>query len=363
VLVLCTALLVVVNVLFRNLDQVERGLRIVARRYARHPSGNVTIKTTYTNDQNETEDVEFEEANFHQFADRSGTFVEFQRLKRALIRLLRELQMLRAFVPIASDSFLSTRDGDPRQSGASAITADDEIFVDEALSVIAPYTLGTLWSVPVSTLIVDIAKFQMQRGEDPVALHHVHLQILELVQCHVGRFSGGSLDSFFGDRFILHFNAAGRTVGQALAALDVGLSVVADVASSAAAPSATLHFGVASAPALCGFLGPSRLKVFTVVSDSVAQAAMMSRIASKERKAPGFVTWRAAEVAKQQMASLSSRIGEVNRFLLIQRLVLQATSYLVVLPGEPETSLSVIFAAGVMIPPSLSGASVEPSLL
>jgi hypothetical protein len=246
-------------------------------------------------------------------------------------------------------------------------------------------------------LIVDIAKFQMQRGDDPVALHHVHLQILELVQRHVGRFSGGSLDSFFGDRFILHFNAAGRTVGHALAALDVGLclsgvaapgscasgtrffhfnaagrthghalaglSVVADVAPSAAAPGVTLHFGVASAPALCGFLGPSRLKVFTVVSDSVAQAAMMSRIASKERKAPGFVTWRAAEVAKQQMASLSSRIGEVNRFLLIQRLVLQATSYLVVLPGEPETSLSVIFAAGVMIPPSLSGASVEPSLL
>jgi hypothetical protein len=345
VLVLCTALFVGVNFLFRDLVHVERSLQVVASRYAHAGSGAVT-RTQLLNRRGEIDHL----------AGSRTPFVEMQRVHAAMVRFVRELQMLRAFSPTDMPSELPhpPSTGSFGDSTRELNDLDHTAFREMPSSIIGampvapPYVRSTLWQVPVSTLSIHIAQFQLGACGDPVALHHMHREILECVQRHAGRFSGASLDSFFGDRFLLHFNAAGRTHGHALAALDVGLCVLRDIAPiavAAAAPGATLHFGVASAPALCGYLGPSRLKVFTVVSDSVAQAAVLSRIASKDQTS-GFATWRAAEIATQQMLHMS-KFAEC--FVLIQRLVLRPAQFLVVLPGDSAT---VVFRADVVGLPS-----------
>ncbi|CUG90636.1 Hypothetical protein, putative, partial [Bodo saltans] len=156
-----------------------------------------------------------------------------------------------------------------------------------------------------------------------------------------------SVDHFFGDHFLVHFNASARTPKHVLVGLSVVVETVKELKATfvsstkkltatvntpltegpggaepnSPAPTTTpsvkpkrsnkapltsrrrrpiVCFGVASCLSQCGMMGPPCMRVFTVVSQGESQAAAVSRIAMT-MELPMLLTWRVVEVARNEL--------------------------------------------------------------
>ncbi|CUG87660.1 adenylate cyclase, putative, partial [Bodo saltans] len=203
-----------------------------------------------------------------------------------------------------------------------------------------PYDMGSgkLWHVPVTTLYGAISgEFLCGAGteseavtiNDPVLALKRQSCVLSLLQRFAShpvvaenrnrttstttgrkesKRNGGDVHHFFGDRFLLHFNASSRAPKHSLSAIYTAVNTLYELEKEfkeGEAYCVPLHFGIASSLALCGLMGPETIRVFTVVSPGEQQAAAMSRMTMKVGL-PLLMTWRAVEIAKQEQQSIRS---------------------------------------------------------
>lgn len=169
------------------------------------------------------------------------------------------------------------------------------------------------------------------------------------------------MDHFFGDRFLVHFNALHRTPKQVSAAVRfvqrccARLDALQREARIAAYQQQQVHnaadaflfaheprpvtFGVASGLAVCGFMGPRAMRVFTVVSPCVVQAGVMCRLATT-RDLPVLLMWRSVTAARQeQQSSASADNLPTESSVPVFRAIAK-----VFLPGESRTHQTTVFA-------------------
>ncbi|CUF19435.1 GPI-anchored surface protein, putative [Bodo saltans] len=243
----------------------------------------------------------------------TSVFIEFSRITGAVRCLSRALYTLRAFTPtgIPIPTFVSPLALERSTTTVSASLSPHGHSISQPPSDETPSSLEvpydsrgavTLWRVPVTTLLVDL-DFTIFRSKDSLAVVNFHRLILSALQQRVASFPGASVDQFYGNRFLIHFNASGRTHKHALAALSVALRTLREVPDG-------LSFGISSSISLCGYMGPPLCKVFTVVSTNVPHAALMAKLAPAFRMLGNLavpMTWRATELAKQEQRALSTR--------------------------------------------------------
>ncbi|CUG90971.1 transmembrane protein, putative [Bodo saltans] len=251
-------------------------------------------------------------------------FSEFDRLARVLHALKRELFTLRAFTFRSfdqSNETTTTTEGGVSENPppTSRMPREHSSDASRASSCI-PYDLAVnaTWRVPVITVRAEIGSALLGALRlDPLVTYHRQRDVLDVLQTHVKSAPGASVD-YFGDRFVVHLNASGRTPRHALVALSLCTQSAEDIArlaeaycNSEATPRSgfsspqpcELPFvcGIASAVAVCGMMGPAAMKVFTVISVGESQAMFLSRIAKVDRHKI-LLTWRAVDFAMQQMA-------------------------------------------------------------
>ena len=176
---------------------------------------------------------------------------------------------------------------------------------------------GKLWRVPVTSIYASLGNDYIVVRDDPVVVFERHLRVLSILQQLLLQFCGTAVDHFYGDRFIMHLNAIGRTPKHVLAAISFVMSaqtLLRRRSPSSAEQSPAPHcppvvfFSISSNLALCGLMGPPSLRSFTVVSPGEAQAAVMCHMAMA-LNVPMLLTWRAVEVANQDQSRLVAMRG------------------------------------------------------
>ncbi|CUF19382.1 membrane-associated protein, putative [Bodo saltans] len=298
-------------------------------------------------------------------------FEEFDGLYKAVRHLSRELHILRAFSYLccakgAFDATLASSSRSnrtvPSASSMEAHHGDDQPF--EVQSPPMPYTITdrNLWTVPVTCVFAVAEKKSFDvRFSDLDTIHRRHATVLTVLQEASSLISGASVDHFFGDRFLVHFNALHRTPKQVSAAVRfvqrccARLDALQREARIAAYQQQQVHnaadaflfaheprpvtFGVASGLAVCGFMGPRAMRVFTVVSPCVVQAGVMCRLATT-RDLPVLLMWRSVTAARQeQQSSASADNLPTESSVPVFRAIAK-----VFLPGESRTHQTTVFA-------------------
>ncbi|CUF19486.1 membrane-associated protein, putative [Bodo saltans] len=237
-------------------------------------------------------------------------FSEFRRIFGAIRRLSRALYTLRAFspsemTPATSGGMGNSTSGDANSRCYSASQSSFMSPIIGLVEVVPYHILGNgssgLWRVPVTTIFIGLDPFMFNpQTQEAMTIYNSHRAILEVFQKHVAKFAGASLDQFYGNRFLIHFNASGRTPKHALAALSVALGSLREVPDG-------VSFGISSSVSMCGYMGPPSCKVFTVVSNNVTHAGIMTRLAPEFKilgKLRVLLTWRATEVVKLEQRAL-----------------------------------------------------------
>ncbi|CUG13598.1 transmembrane protein, putative [Bodo saltans] len=261
----------------------------------------------------------------------SSWIAEFDHLHQLMRKLARELSTLRSF---SSSALLlaaaNSHHGEGELQGVSCDAALDDVHLAKPYQM----TQGNLWSVPVTTLYARIHEDFLGAGPraDPLRVFQRHGSIFSVLHRQISKIRGGTIACMYGDRIVMHFNAMDRTKHHVTAALAFISNCQTEIefingSESMSPPHASqqtfchesrkeqqstaksrrpnIMFGVASSLARCGFLGPSQMKTFTVVSTSLAQASFMCRIAASHQSAV-VATWRVAELATQQPHSRES---------------------------------------------------------
>ncbi|CUF19328.1 membrane-associated protein, putative [Bodo saltans] len=331
---------------------------------------------------------------------RKNVFKEFRGLVRAVKILSREMFTLRAFSIVRTTEGRSgmllppglsksttpssgTTQASPSQV-ASYNTSSDTVVSgnnnsnaavlppmfnflhhpSDSTTLATPYDSlsGNLWCVPVTTIHVAVARGLIGdfRGDARVVLAR-HNAIISVLQAQVDLYPGASMDRFYGDRFCFHFNACGRTPRHALAAVSFArscfLRIRTILATTTMTPrpegqqpppqrNAPVVFCIASSVALCGFIGSTSLKVFTVMSPAECLPMMMSEVAFSI-DTPLLLTWRAVEVAQQDQQWLLQRTGSLLGAASGTRPALRPLEFIaaarVQLPGERSTQLTTLY--------------------
>lgn len=142
-----------------------------------------------------------------------------------------------------------------------------------------PYAFDTLWRVPVTTVVCNLVRFDtLRKSLQHTELSKLHSGYLGVVQ-EAARAHGGSIELLHGDRVWVHVNAIKRVVGHAAAACRMMLAIERGMKSVSRAQKSSsfagIRLGASTGRALCGFMGASCLRNFTVVGDGVAQAAAL----------------------------------------------------------------------------------------
>jgi hypothetical protein len=256
-----------------------------------------------------------------------SVFTEFDRMIVSFATLTREMVTLRAFTMVHrqdASTVGSEPDNNSRELELLSLSIRDASrrAATAALCHGAPYDFRSseLWRVPVTTVRAEFGSDVLGiRHFAPYFVHQRQRDVLDILQRHVHCTPGASMDEFSGDQFVVHFNASGRTPRHALAALTFASCCDADVKALATLyqqrasmmcldSSKSRHLdvpltcGIASAVAACGMLGPSSLKVFTVISPCESQAMFLCRVA-KTHSYPMLATWRAVDLSLQQMTA------------------------------------------------------------
>jgi class 3 adenylate cyclase len=337
--------------IFRNLRTAELVLNTLSTTSLMQSRGTPSVDAKVLSD---LEAAEFRKdkylMNFN--VKQKSYFVELQRIDYALVRLIKELKLLRAFsrpgaALVESSSSASSAGTTPdSRSGRRATTTTVNVSAllgpsiskesdlgdashNDSLenSKLIPYNFKTLWRVPVTTMCVELAGLGNLQSLDPTVIFTAHQQALDVLQkCMAQHATGGgvSLDLFYGDRFLVHFNASHRTPRHAVLAVDTALAAASRLRGLPTGISA--RFGVATQHATCGLMGPREMKQFTVVSNVDAQAIMMASLSATD-KFTCLMTWRCAEIVRQQDTVVQQRASERTRIAL-------AVAIYVILPGE-----------------------------
>lgn len=187
----------------------------------------------------------------------TSVFYEIKFMLKAIDGLCRELLLLRAFSGLntAAGLFQSQATASTEEEGSLSVpTALDSLGEDGAAEVVSPstsltqrtassslptmprvmsvpsgrrnmspgnhhhgasplfptYDVRGLWKVPTTSVHISVASLGGGHSDaevhatDPVRLHHRQCSILSVLQKSTSRFSGTSVDHFFGDQFLLH---------------------------------------------------------------------------------------------------------------------------------------------------------------
>jgi hypothetical protein len=247
-----------------------------------------------------------------------AAFSEVASILRALSRLVIELRLLAAFSSSSSLYKTSTTVARRRSTTTTTTTtttdADATVAarhtedagptpVGAARMTTGVYGSGGFWEVPVTVvtgLVDGLRTSSHMHHEEPMLMLELHKDVIAALQYHVARFVGGSLASFYGDVFMLHFNAVDRTVGHALAAVDVMLAFFADlrwqqppsVRQTYQPRSLSVYAGMSTEAAVCGLMGGTNaLRTFTIISPCVNDAALLCRLAH-QKQFPMLLSWR-----------------------------------------------------------------------
>ncbi|CUE74698.1 membrane-associated protein, putative [Bodo saltans] len=320
-MVVCIALVVGIALSFRGLTEVEHEMQRMMTIFVPSRSSISAAPTVMSSEATR--------------AMQHTVITEFHRIFLAVRLLSRQLHTLRAF-STASTSYrcsISTA-ADASQTDSVAMRTD---YGEEGV----PYAFRSrkLWSVPVTTVAVLLrSDFIGGLRDDPVAVFARYSAVHGVFQRELSHIAGASMDTFSGDNFLLHFNAAGRTSNHALVAVSFIHRCLQAVELMYESPlwapdqfsaahqhqqqhhhtetttplpatplpprKPPLYFGVASMLSLCGSMGPVTFRSFTVVSSGEPQAVMMCRIAEKKHL-PLSMTWRAVDLVRQQMLKIS----------------------------------------------------------
>lgn len=285
-------------------------------------------------------------------------FSEFRRIVSAVMLLARELYTLRAFSAVGpafgshltggltssmetsnngglleARSMISHRSSSNPTSSATEAASNSPAggiardADEQSLRIGVPYQplSGKLWRVPVTSIYASLGNDYIVVRDDPVVVFERHLRVLNILQQLLLQFSGTAVDHFYGDRFIMHLNAIGRTPKHVLAAISFVKNALTllrrSTQSSMSRPTnatteqspaphspPVVFFSISSNLALCGLMGPPSLRSFTVVSPGEAQAAVMCHMAMA-LNVPVLLTWRAVEVAIQDQRRLVAMRG------------------------------------------------------
>ncbi|CUG86913.1 protein kinase, putative [Bodo saltans] len=139
-----------------------------------------------------------------------------------------------------------------------------------------PYAFDNLWRVPVTTVVCNLCNFDgMRKALQHTELLSLHTYYVGVVQA-AARLHGGAVELMHGDHIWVHLNAAKRVVGHAAAACRMMLAIEQGMRHAKTSLSfAGMRLGASTGRALCGFMGASSLKSFTVVGEGVGQAAAL----------------------------------------------------------------------------------------
>jgi hypothetical protein len=233
--------------------------------------------------------------------------------------------------------------------------------------IVVPYSTATnqvgLWQVPVTTVVLHLRRPSQSTAGPYRDLTQIHDQcnaIHAIAYQGVSRVPGASMDGCFGDHIMVHFNARGRTPHHAVAAVMFVQKCRTAIRrrsrrslrggkGTIAWPS--VHFGTASTVAHCGWMGSASLRSFTVVSAGAAQASFLSRAATAYSIAT-LVTWRAVDVARQQLESFNCTDGAqhdvkapldtVHVFVAVHDTIMLefVPAVLIILPGDAQKQVS-----------------------
>ncbi|CUG63666.1 transmembrane protein, putative [Bodo saltans] len=281
----------------------------------------------------------------------SGTFVlqfaflvEFSRIAVSLRRFSRELHTIRAFssAPVVTTSGTSSATVTAAPSLAAspveaslietsggntnftALTTTQHSIHDDVADDLYVTTSRKPWRVPVTTVMIMInPEFLGGPRDDPVHLHQRHFSVLSVLKKQATAIRGSFfVDMFTGDCVLLHFNAFARTPKHVVAALNFVLMCQATIndvtrclppcartadengkeTAAQAEDPVKVFYGISSAVAHCGIMGPRKIPSFHVISVGVTQAGFMARVA-KARNRHTMITWRAVDIARQQQST------------------------------------------------------------
>ncbi|CUG05290.1 membrane-associated protein, putative [Bodo saltans] len=360
----------------KGLGEAEHNIGLLAQLFVQGGGGKETYAANSDAREENAEKLPHHVGNGSTPAVTSSVFYEIKFMLKAIDGLCRELLLLRAFSGLNTAAGLFQSQAQPVSTeGSSSATALDSLGEDGAAAVspstsltqrtpssssptmprvmsvpsgrknmspnhhhgaVAPlfptYDLRGLWKVPITSVHISVASLGGGHSDaevhaaDPVRLHQRQCSILSVLQKSTSRFSGASVDHFFGDQFLLHFNAIKRTPKHVLCAmtvLDECLRMI-DALDRQTSPSdhqvagppnventhhkeqcVSMTCGIASSVALCGLMGPAALKTFTVVSNSEPQAAAMTRVA-EALHISAVMTWRAVEIARHELQKSST---------------------------------------------------------
>ncbi|CUG92148.1 adenylate cyclase, putative [Bodo saltans] len=219
-------------------------------------------------------------------------------IKRGLLKLLSALEIVGLFLPE-----MTTTDNELVEAEVVPSTIADSIPLvlaaggnKDVLPLAAPTkTLSPRGKVIVTTIAANFVKLQRlleHVNDSPSTFVALHTEYLKIVfdSC---RAHGGTVDLFYGDRIWAHFNAEKRLPGHALKAcravlaiedaLKQRLSCKTHTAPLDEALQIRVRLGAATTEAICGVMGSSEVKRFTVVGPCVRKATFLSNSAADRR--------------------------------------------------------------------------------
>ncbi|CUF19233.1 Hypothetical protein, putative [Bodo saltans] len=187
-----------------------------------------------------------------------------------------------------------------------------------------PYNTSsrTLWRVPVTSVCARLHEDFLGDLKNRLQVHFRLSKAFVMIRKNIASIPGVYFPEglVVGDVFACHFNAKGRTPRHMLTALTFLSRCQKDLREIMEYPTSTasgpipavdnvdcvpspllLVAGVASSIAHCGILGPAHLSSFSVISPGTTQSTFMCRTAYAN-KLPLALTWRAVDVARQQLA-------------------------------------------------------------
>ncbi|CUG90635.1 transmembrane protein, putative, partial [Bodo saltans] len=212
----CIVVIVAVALVFRELTVVEKDILQMANVFEGHP---ITAK------QDAREEDSSRESGASQTRRRliPVVFKEISAITAAVNTLTRELYTLKAFTTIGCNP--------PQISPGDTTTIASEVssqpisrFTEDIGGIPYQFLGDKIWRVPVTTVYGALARDLVDPDDDPVAVYKIHNAVLTTIQKYALKFTGASVDHFFGDHFLVHFNASARTPKHVL----VGLSVVVE---------------------------------------------------------------------------------------------------------------------------------------
>ncbi|CUE74709.1 membrane-associated protein, putative [Bodo saltans] len=286
VIVLVVALLVTIALSLRGLSDVEEEMLRMALMLDPHQHPNPPHSSSPSH-ASRAGPCDVKRSFSSSLLHAESAFVEVNNIFVAVRALSRQLYTLRAFSTPAMTSFDNANTTGSREADAALRQS------------IAPYTatLATvesrgLWQVPVTTVVMRFLRPPTHPAatwlyDDLEKAHSYSNAVHAVVHKLVLRIPGASVDGWFGDYVMMHLNGRSRTPNHCIAAVVLAQKCLRAIenkrrrggASRAVAPywrPPSVHCGIASMVAHCGFIGPATLRTFTVVSSGPAQARRLS---------------------------------------------------------------------------------------